>query len=63
MCVDKDKKLQVHTILRAKKRLLEYLKIKKRYGIVTFVSMNSVKNYALKPLNMSVQHWKQPPVR
>ena len=48
MCADKDKKLRAHRILRANKRLWEYLKRKKIHGVVMFVSMNEVNNYELQ---------------
>ena len=45
-------------ILWDKKRLRAHLKRKKRHGIVMFVSMNEVNNYALQPLNTREQHNK-----
>ena len=62
-CADKYNKLQVHVIIRVKKRLRAHLKRKKGKTMVVFVYMNMVKNYALKPLNASAQHRKRPSVR
>ena len=46
-------------ILRAKKIIQARLKINKRHGMVMFVSMNTINNYALKPLSARAQHRKR----
>ena len=52
----KDKIFRVHMILRVKEKLQGHLKIKKRHGVVMFVSINEVKNFILQPLTVCVQH-------
>ena len=59
----KDKKLQVHIILRANEILLAHPKINKMRGTVMLVYMNVVNNYALQPSNVRAQHSKWSSVR
>ena len=50
-------------ILRANKILLVHLKIKKKDGMVIFISMKAVNNYAPQPSNARAQNRKRTSVR
>ena len=51
-------KLQVHKILRSKKRLQVYMEMNKNNGMVMLLSMNTVNYYVLQPLNVRVEYNK-----
>ena len=50
-------------ILRARKIPRAHLKINKGHGMVMFVSINAVENYALQTLNARAQNRKLSSVR
>ena len=58
-CTDKDKQTSSTYDIKGKKIIQARLKINKRHGMVMFVSMNTINNYALKPLSARAQHRKR----
>ena len=56
-------KFRVCMILRARKIPRAHLKINKGHGMVMFVSINAVENYALQTLNARAQNRKLSSVR